>query len=33
MDNKKIALYETEDGKITIDVDLKDETVWLRYET
>ncbi len=29
MENKKIALYQTEDGKITIDVDLKEETVWL----
>jgi len=29
MDNKKIILYKTEDGKVKIEVDLKDETVWL----
>lgn len=32
MENKKIALYQTKDGKITIDVDLKEETVWLNQK-
>lgn len=29
MKESNIVLYETEDGKINIDVILKDETMWL----
>ena len=27
--NNAIAIYQTEDGKVTIDVTVKDETIWL----
>ena len=27
--NEKIVIYQTKDGKISIDVRLKGETVWL----
>lgn len=29
MENKEIIMYESKDGKLNIDVNLKDETVWL----
>lgn len=29
MNNKEIILYQTEDGEINIDVNLKNETIWL----
>ena len=29
MKESNIVLYETEDGKVNIDVILKDETIWL----
>ena len=29
MDKKDIILYQAEDGKISVDVNIKDETIWL----
>ncbi len=29
MDKKDISLYQAEDGKISVDVNIKDETIWL----
>jgi hypothetical protein len=29
MNESNILLYETEDGKVNVDVILKDETIWL----
>jgi hypothetical protein len=29
MDESKIIIYQTPDGKTSVDVKLKDETVWL----
>ena len=33
MKESNIVLYETEDGKVNIDVILKDETIWLTQKS
>ena len=33
MKESNIVLYETDDGKINIDVILKDETIWLTQKS
>lgn len=33
MKESNILLYETEDGKINVDVILKDETIWLSQKS
>ena len=33
MNESNIVLYETEDGKINVDVILKDETIWLTQKS
>ena len=33
MSESNILLYETEDGKINVDVILKDETIWLKQKS
>ena len=33
MNESNILLYETEDGKINVDVILKDETIWLTQKS
>ncbi len=33
MKESNIILYETEDGKINVDVILKDETIWLTQKS
>ena len=32
MNESNILLYETDEGKINVDVILKDETIWLTRE-
>ena len=33
MNESNILLYETDDGKINVDVILKDETIWLTQKS
>lgn len=33
MNESNIVLYETDDGKINVDVILKDETIWLTQKS
>jgi hypothetical protein len=33
MNGSNILLYETEDGKVNVDVILKDETIWLSQKS
>ena len=33
MNESNIILYETEDGKVNVDVVLKDETIWLTQKS
>jgi hypothetical protein len=33
MNESSILLYETEDGKVNVDVILKDETIWLTQKS
>ena len=33
MNESKILLYETDEGKINVDVILKDETIWLTQKS
>ena len=33
MQENNIVLYETEDGKINIDIILRDETIWLTQKS
>jgi hypothetical protein len=33
MNESNILLYETEDGKVNVDVILKDETIWLSQKS
>lgn len=33
MQESNIVLYETEDGKVSVDVILKDDTVWITQKS